>query len=47
MAFYLPIHNPFKYYTFTHMNKVYIQIYIFNIIYVGNGDLILVSLVSH
>ncbi len=32
---YPPIHNPPKYYTFTHLC---IQIYIFHIIYVGKGD---------
>ncbi len=35
MASYLPIHKPLKYYTFTHMYKIYMQIYIFNIVYIG------------
>jgi len=37
MAPYLPIHNPPKYYTFTHMYKEYLWIYIFHIIYVDKG----------
>jgi hypothetical protein len=38
MASYLLIHNPPMYYTFTHMYKVYIQIYILHIVYVGKGN---------
>jgi hypothetical protein len=34
MASYLPIHNPPKYFTFTHMYKIYIYIYILHITYV-------------
>jgi hypothetical protein len=37
MASYLSIHNPPKYYAFTHMYKVYLWIYILHIIYVGKG----------
>ncbi len=48
MASYLPIHNkPLRYYTCTHINNIYIHIYIFHIIYVGKGDWTLVSLDSH
>jgi hypothetical protein len=47
MASYLPIHNPPKYYTFTHMYKVYLRIYILHIIYVDKGDWTLVSLAPH
>ncbi len=32
-----PVHNPFRYYTFIHMYKIYINIYIFHIEYVGKG----------
>ncbi len=41
MGSYLPrfrVHNPLRYYTFIHMHKIYIQIYIFHIAYVGKGD---------
>ncbi len=41
------VHNPLRYYTFLHMYKICIQIYIFYIIYVGKGDWTLVSLASH
>jgi hypothetical protein len=38
MTSYPPIHNPPKNYIFTHMYKVYIQIYILHIIHVAKGD---------
>jgi hypothetical protein len=38
MTSYSPIHNPPNYYTFTYMYTIYIQIYIFDIIYVGIED---------
>jgi hypothetical protein len=38
---------PPKHYTFTHMHKVYMPIYILHMIYVGNGDSTLVFLVPH
>jgi hypothetical protein len=44
---YPPIHNPPRYYTFTHMYKICIRIYILHMIYVGKGDWTLVSLVPH
>jgi hypothetical protein len=37
----------FQYYTFTHMYKIYLWIYIFHIVYVGKGDWTLVSLAPH
>jgi len=38
MVSHLSIHNQLKYYTFTHMYKVYIWIYIFHIVYVDKKD---------
>ncbi len=40
MTSYLPIHNPPRYYTFTHVQGIYIRIYILHIIYVGKEDCI-------
>jgi hypothetical protein len=41
------VHNPFRYFTFIHMYKIYIQIYKFHIIHVGKGDWTLVRLAPH